>query len=118
METVFMKDHAKMIETLLEDATEYGKTTLEIVKLKAVDKSSEVAASVVFQTILYILIGSSVVFLNLGLAIWIGKLLGQLYYGFFVMAAFYLLAGLIFYLFMQSWVKKQVSDFIIKQVLK
>ena len=37
-----MQDQAKMIETLLEDATEYGKTSLEIVKLKAVDKSSEV----------------------------------------------------------------------------
>ena len=113
-----MQDQAKMIETLLEDATEYGKTSLEIVKLKAVDKSSEVISSIVFQTILYVLVISFIVFVNLGLAIWIGKLLGQLYMGFFVMAAFYLVAGLIYYFFFQEKIKKQVSEYIIKQVLK
>jgi sterol desaturase/sphingolipid hydroxylase (fatty acid hydroxylase superfamily) len=113
-----MKDQAKVIETLLEDATEYGKTSLEIVKLKALDKSSEVASNVVFQTILFVLLFSFVVFLNLGLAIWIGRLLGQLYYGFFVMAAFYLISGLIFYVFFQDKIKKWVSESIIKQVLK
>jgi hypothetical protein len=113
-----MQDQAKMIETLLHDATEYGKTSLEIVKLKAVDKSSEVLSSVVFQTILYVLLISFVVFVNLGLAIWIGKMLGQLYFGFFVMAAFYGLAGLIFYFFFQKKIKRVVSEYIIKQVLK
>jgi len=113
-----MQDQAKMIETLLEDATEYGKTSLEIVKLKAVDKSSEVISSIVFQTILYVLVTSFIVFVNLGLAIWIGKLLGQLYMGFFVMAAFYLVAGFIYYFFFQEKIKKQVSEYIIKQMLK
>ena len=113
-----MQDQAKLIETLLEDATEYGKTSLEIVKLKAVDKSSEVISSLVFQTILYVFIISFIVFINLGLAIWIGKLLGQLYLGFFVMAAFYLIAGLIYYFFFQKKIKKQVSEYIIKQALK
>jgi len=113
-----MQDQAKMIETLLEDATEYGKTSLEIVKLKAVDKSSEVISSLVFQTILFVLVISFIVFINLGLAIWIGKLLGQLYLGFFVMAAFYLIAGLIFYFFFQEKIKKHVRESIIKQVLK
>ena len=113
-----MQDQAKMIETLLEDATEYGKTSLEIVKLKAVDKSSEVISSIVFQTILYVLVISFIVFVNLGLAIWIGKLLAQLYMGFFVMAAFYLVAGLIYYFFFQEKIKKQVSEYIIKQMLK
>ncbi|MDP4289576.1 MAG: hypothetical protein Q8908_00690 [Bacteroidota bacterium] len=113
-----MKDQAKMIETLLEDAVEYGKTNLEIIKLKALDKSSEVASSIVFQTILFILIFSFIVFFNLGLAILIGRLLGQLYLGFFVMAAFYLLSGLVFYFFFQKKIKMWVSEFIIKQVLK
>ena len=113
-----MQDQAKMIETLLEDATEFGKTSLEIVKLKAIDKSSEVISSLVFQTILYVLVISFIVFINLGLAIWIGKLLGQLYLGFFVMATVYLLAGLIYYFFFREKIKKQVSEYIIKQVLK
>jgi hypothetical protein len=113
-----MQDQAKMIETLLEDATEYGKNSLEIVKLKAVDKSSEIISSLVFQTILFVLVISFIVFINLGLAIWIGRLLGQLYFGFFVMAAFYLITGLIFYFFFQKKIKKLVRESIIKQALK
>jgi hypothetical protein len=112
-----MKDQAKEIETLFEDAVEFGKTNLEIAKLKVVDKSSEMVASFVFQAILFVLVFSFIIFLNLGLAVLIGKLLGQMYLGFFVMGAFYLLSGLIFYAFFQKKIKKAVSEYIIKQVL-
>ena len=78
-----MKDQAKMIESLLEDATEYGKTSLEIVKLKALDKSSDVISSFVPHAVILILITSFMLFLNLGLAFWLGELLGQIYIGFF-----------------------------------
>ena len=113
-----MKDQATLIETLLEDATEYGKTSLELVKLKAVDKSSEVVSSLVTQSIILVLIVSFMLFLNLGLAFWFGEMLGQIYYGFFLVAAGYCVTGLIFYLFMHKWIKKLVCNYIIKQVLK
>ena len=41
--TEAMEDNAKLIESLLERAVEYGKTSLELVKLKALDKTSDVS---------------------------------------------------------------------------
>jgi hypothetical protein len=118
METEFMKDQAKLIESLLENATEYGKTSLEIVKLKTLDKTSDIIASFVPQAIIWVLSVSFLLFFNLGLAFWLGEILGKTYFGFFVVAAFYGIAGLIFYLFLHKWLKRLVCDYIIKQVLK
>jgi len=55
--------------------------------------------------------------LNIGLAIWIGELLGQMYLGFFVVGGFYALIAIILHLFRNSWLKKPVSSMIIKKML-
>jgi hypothetical protein len=57
-------------------------------------------------------------FLSLGLAGWLGEILGNAYYGFFVVAAFYGIAGIIIHFFMHKWLKKMVRNNFIKQVLK
>ena len=113
-----MKDQATLIETLLENATDYGKTSFELIKLKAVDKSSDVLSSLVPQSVMFVLYVSFMLFLNLGLAFWFGEMLGRIYYGFFVLAAFYCITGLIFFVFMRKWLKELVCNYIIKQVLK
>lgn len=56
-------------------------------------------------------------FLNIGIALMIGKYLGQFYYGFFIMSGFYVLVGFIFYLYQQSLIKNPVCNFIIKKIL-
>jgi hypothetical protein len=113
-----MEDNEKLIESLLERATEYGKTTYELVKLKALDKTSEVVSSFIPHTIVILLIVSFMLFLNLGLAIWLGGILGKTFYGFFAVAAFYGLIGIVIHFFMHKWLKKLVSNYIIKHMLK
>ena len=113
-----MEDNAKLIESLLERATEYGKTTYELVKLKALDKTSEVVSSFIPHSIVIVLIVSFMLFLNLGLAFWLGGILGKTFYGFFAVAAFYGLIGIVIHFFMHKWLKKLVSNYIIKHVLK
>jgi hypothetical protein len=113
-----MEEKAKLLESLVDRATEYGKTTFELVKLKALDKTSEVVSSVVPHSVILILFASFVLFLNLGLALWLGEILGKLYYGFFVIAAFYILTGLVIHIFMYKCLKKIVCNYVIKQLLK
>ena len=55
---------------------------------------------------------------NIGIALLIGELMGKIYYGFFIVAAFYLLAGLVLHLFLYKWIKKPLGDLIIKQALQ
>jgi fatty acid desaturase len=113
-----MEDNTRLLESLLERASEYSKTSFELLKLKTLDKTTNVVSSLVPQSIVLVLIASFMLFLNLGLALWLGDILGKVFYGFFVVAAFYILAGIIIHFFMHDWIKKLVGNYLIKRVLK
>jgi len=113
-----MEDNTKLLESLLERATEYGKTSFELIKLKTIDKTTDVVSSLVPHSVVFVLIASFMLFLNLGLALWLGDILGKPFYGFFVVAAFYFLASIIIHFFVHNWIKKLVGNYFIKRVLK
>jgi fatty acid desaturase len=111
-------NNKKLLESLFESATEYGKTSYELVKLKTLDKSVDIVSSLVPHSVVFILLASFLLFLNLGLALWLGDILGKPFYGFFVVAAFYILLGLIFHFILHKSIKKRVGNFIVKRLLK
>ena len=85
-----MEENDKLLESLLERAAEYGITSFELLKLKALDKSTDILSSLIPLSVVIILFIIFLLFLNLGLALWFGELLGKTFYGFFIIAAFYL----------------------------
>lgn len=113
-----MEEKAKLIESLLEKATDYSKTSFELIKLKALDKTSDVVSSSIPHSVVFFLIASCLLFVNLGLAFWIGEILGNTFFGFFVVAGFYGVAGLIIHFFMHKWLKKRIYNYFVKQLLK
>ena len=113
-----MEDNAKLIESLLERVAEYGKTTYELVKLKALDKTSDVVSSFIPHSVVFVLIALFMLFVNLGLSFWLGEILGKTFYGFFVVASFYGLIGIVIHFFMHKWLKKLVFNYIVKHMLK
>lgn len=113
-----MEENGKLIESILESSAEFGKTTFELVKLNALDKTTDVVSSLFPSSIVFSLIVIFMFFLNLGLALWLGEILGKIFYGFFVVAAFYGILGIVMRLFMFKWLKKVAGNFFIKQVLK
>jgi ABC-type multidrug transport system permease subunit len=113
-----MENNAKQFEVLLEKAEDYGKTSLELIKLKALDKTSDIISSFIPHSVVFVLIASFMIFLNLGLAFWLGEILGETYYGFFVIAGFYIFAGIVFRIFFQNRLRKNICNSIIKQALK
>jgi len=116
--TEVMEDTTKLMESLLERATEYGKTSYELVKLKALDKTSDVVSTILPHTLVFVLIASFMIFFNLGLAFWLGVILGNVYIGFFVVAAFYGISAIVLHFFMHKWLKKHIGEYFIKQLLK
>ncbi len=94
-----MENNAKMLESLFEKAEDFGKTSIELIKLKILDKASEIVSSLIPFSVVFVLIASFMIFLNLGLAFWLGDILGKTYFGFFAVAAFYVLTGILFYFF-------------------
>jgi len=113
-----MEDNAKLIESLFECATEYGKTSYELVKLKALGKASDLASSFILYAVVFVLIVSFMLFFNVGLAFWLGEILGKTYYGFLVIAAFYGIIGIVMHFFLHNWLKRIVENYIIEKVFK
>ena len=114
--TEAMEENAKMIEVLIERATEYGKTSFELAKLKAIDKTADVVSSFIPNFIAVVFLLLFMLFLSVGLAMWIGEILGNTSYGFFVIAAFYCIAAIFIHFVMHKWLKRRVCNNFIKQV--
>jgi phosphoglycerol transferase MdoB-like AlkP superfamily enzyme len=113
-----MQDNVKIIEELLVKVAEYGRTEYQLAKLKVLDKTSDAVSTVVPRLIVIAFGLIFMLFANLGIAFWLGGILGNIYYGFFAVAAFYGITGLVLRLFLYKWLKKHVGNFFIRNVLK
>lgn len=111
-----METTPSSIESLLESVEAYGKTTYELSKLKALDATSTVASSLISRLIIIILAMLFVFVLSMGIALMIGDMMGKTYYGFLIVAAFYLIAVIIANYSLDSVVKKSISSLIITQL--
>jgi hypothetical protein len=113
-----METAINSVESLLERAGVYGKTTCELTKLRSLETTTVVATSLVSRLSVILMISLFVFVLTVGIALWLGELLGASYYGFFIVAAFYLLAGIVSHFFLHGWIKKPFSNLIITQALQ
>ncbi len=109
-----MEDNTKLIEGLLEDASEYGKTTLELVKLKIIDTTSDKISTIIPHVIVVVVIFTFILFINLGVALWLGQLVGQIYLGFLIIAVFYFFVAFVMHFFMRKLLKRIFYDSIIR----
>lgn len=112
-----MEKPKELIESLIGKGEEYGKTTLELIKLKTVDKSADVASNLVSWIVVIVFAVLFFTIANIGLALWLGELMGKNYLGFFTVAGFYGLLTLLFLIFRKQLVKKPVNNSIVQQFL-
>lgn len=113
-----MSDIETPIEMLFGKAEDYGKTTLKLLKLNAVDKSSDVISSLTSILVVAVVFILFVLTVSIGGALWIGEQLGKSYYGFFTIAGFYILVAILLYSFRRQWIKIPFSNYIISKMLK
>lgn len=113
-----METPASLLESLFERTEAYTQTTLELSKLRLLETTTVVVTTVLSKVSVIIMISLFVLVFNIGIALLLGELLGKTYYGFFIVAAFYLIGGGILHFFLHRWIKKPVSDLIIKQALQ
>lgn len=113
-----MENKATTIEMLFEKAEDYTRTTVDLVKLTAVDKTADVMSSLLSRLAVSIVFVMFALLVNIGLSLWIGELLGKTYLGFFAVSIFYLLISIVLNIFKDEWIKMPVSNFIIVKMLK
>jgi hypothetical protein len=112
-----MNDNVTPIEMLFDKAEDYGKTTIELLKLQAVRKSADVISSLISKAVITISVALSILILNIGFALWLGKITGEYYYGFFIVAGAYALIALVFHLFRHSWIKAPLKNGFISKMM-
>ena len=112
-----METQTSVIEPLLERAEQYSKTSLELLKLKSVDKTADVSSMLISRLLIVIVLSFFVLTLSVAAALWLGELLGKSYYGFIAVASFYGLIGIILF-FIYPFIKTRVNNSIISQLLK
>lgn len=113
-----MKDKVILIEMLYEKAEQYAKTTLELYKLKTIDKVTDVFASIASRFAIAAIIALFFVLLTVGLALYLGELLGKTYYGFFALALFYALLAIVLIIMRKQWLEDKLNNYIINQIFK
>ena len=113
-----MENNSTTIEMLFEKAENYTRTTIELAKLHAIDKTSDVVSSLISKLAVSLVVVLFLFFLTIGLSLWIGELLGKSYYGFFVTSAVYFLISVLLYYNKNRWVKMPISNYIIVKMLK
>ena len=111
-----MEEKSNLIESLFERFEAYAKTNLNLFKLKAIDNIADVVSTVLSKLVFYVVVLLILISVNTGLALWIGELLGKLYYGFFIVAAFYVLVALLLH-FMSGLIKSPVNNSLILKML-
>lgn len=112
-----MEEKATIWESLVDKAETYAKTNIELAKLKATDKVSDVVSGIVLKIVYVFLALLFILMLNFGLALYIGEQMGDTSSGFFIVALFYLVVGLLVYVFRKTWVTAPVKDAVIDGLL-
>jgi hypothetical protein len=113
-----MEDNTKLLESLLDKTAEYSITSFDLYKLKTLDKVSDALSSFAPNSAVFILGSVFLLFTSLGLAFYLGQILDGIFYGFFLVAAFYGLLAVIIKFFLHNSLKKSIRNYIIKEALK
>lgn len=112
-----MENETTFFEPLFEKAEAYGKTSYELFRLKTTEKTADVFSTVISRGITILALYVFIIFLSIGISLWIGDLLGKVYYGFLCVAGFYAIICAVLYFLLHNWIKKVSSDLIIKKML-
>lgn len=112
-----MNTHEVPLEVLVEKVGDYSKTSIELCKLTAIDKFADLLSSFAVRFIVYSVVILAVLIVNIGMALWLGELLGKTYFGFFIIAGCYAVLALILHTFRLQWIKYPINNAIVAKLL-
>lgn len=111
-----METNNSMIEPLFEKVEQYTNTSIELWKLKTIDKVSDITSSVMAKIIWFFAFTFLILFLSLAAAFYFGYMLNNLFYGFMIVASFYVVIGTVL-VFTQKFISSRIKNKIVKQFI-
>ena len=99
-----------IVESLIGKAEAFYITALELTKLKLTQPVAVAISVVAFKLLLIVLISILFKIFSTGAGLWLGVVTGKSNYGFFAVAALYLVLITVLHLFFQKWIKRLKSS--------
>lgn len=112
-----METFAKNKDLLFDKIEKYTETSIDLIKLNAVEKSADVLSSLTSSIVVFIIFAMFTLFVNIGVGLFIGKLLNENYLGFLIVSTFYLVVGILVYYNRHKLIKTPLSNMIIIKLL-
>ena len=113
-----MENQSTPVESLIDRVKSYVETRIDLLRLKAIDKSSSFLSLLISMVIVILVSFISVIMISVGIALLLGDLLGKSYYGFFIVGALYLIAGLILFSAREKWLKTPIANSMIHKLME
>ena len=113
-----MSEWKENMEQLANDLRAYAEVRVNLMKLKLAEKMSRLLGTLVAAIAVGIAVLLFFSFASIGVAILVGKWLGNLWLGFVILGAFYLLAGLIVWRSRRSLIQIPAMNAIIQQLFE
>jgi len=112
-----MENKPTNLEELFEKFKDYADVRINLFKLKSIRKVSGFMSTLIASVILVIILIAVLLCITVGLALLIGAWVGATYLGFFIVAAFYLIIGLVLYNLRGKLIKTPISNKLIKELV-
>ena len=113
-----MKEKVEMLKDLMDRAEAFAKTNVQLYRLKAIDKVTDVFSSVASGVVIMIILIFLLIILSIGASIWLGEVLGKMHYGFFAVAGFYAVLAILCILFKKRLLEKLFNNYIVNEIFK
>jgi hypothetical protein len=112
-----MENDPTAVEELFYKLKDYGETTADLLKLKAISKVSGFTSNLIVSVVLIVLLFLILICISAGFALLIGMWLGQVFWGFFIMGVLYLIIGLVLFSSRKKLLKEPISNILLKELI-
>lgn len=112
-----MKTSANTIESLSDRVEAYVKVNVDLVKFRIIETGIAGVSSLISAFGGILIIALSSLFLSIGIALWLGDLLGKTQYGFFIVALLYVMTWFVLRFFLGRAMAKISSDINLQTVI-
>lgn len=114
----FIEERKELLEELFERIEAYVQLNVQLYKLRTIEFVAESTSTVVSKILIGLVAIMFFMFLNIGIAIWLGNLLGSPSHGYFLLSGFYLLVLVMLFIFRKNMFKKSISEGIMQKFAK
>lgn len=112
-----MKDNTILAEMLIDKIEKFAQSSFDLAKLKLIRKFANVVSLIATHIITLLFLLLFFVFANISLALWLGQITGQTYYGFLLVAGLYCLLLIIVSYCCKSSLLKYFKKCLIKYLI-